>query len=229
MGLRLLALVALLCSSVVGAEAKISGPTSARTGDLVVISAKESTGKAFKWVMPSGIQTLACSDLEFGFASGTPGVYEFTLIAADTDDEVQPIAIASHTVRIGGTVTPPPVEPEEPEQPTPGDFDSLRKISKESAAKLGDKATATGLASAIQAKAAEIDGMCERGQCPTLDGAKRMMVTAIENHLLSRPNSGGWGPTWRVPINEAVIGKNITTVASYLSAMRAIAVGLSES
>ena len=236
MGMKSLWLVALLCTSVLGAEAKISGPNTAKIGDLVVISAKESTGKAFRWVMPPNIQTLSCSDLEFGFASGTPGVYSFTLIAADTDDTQQPIAIATHTVRVGGTVTPPPVDPdpEEPEEPTPtpGLFENLRKVSQESATTLKDSVTALGLSDTIRAKADEIEAMCERNQCPTLDGAKRMMVSAIENRLLSRSGFSrniNWAEGWRVPINTALRASNTSTVANYLAAMRAIAAGLSQS
>ena len=235
MGLRLFAIL-LLCGSTFAAEAKISGPNTARTGDLVVISAKESTGKAFKWIMPANIQTLSCSDLEFGFASGTPGVYTFTLIAADTEGDGDQIAVASHTVRVGGAVTPPPVEPEpeEPEEPTPppSDLEKLRKLSKESAARLADTTTARGLSATIQAKATEIAAMCDAGQCPTLDGAKRLMVAAIENRLLARTGNSrnvNWADGWRVPINEGLKATNTTTVANYLTAMRAIAVGLSES
>jgi hypothetical protein len=228
MGMKSLWLVALLACTSFAAEAKISGPNTAKTGDLVVISAKESTGKAFKWVMPQNIQTLSCSDLEFGFASGTPGVYSFTLIAADTDDTENPIAIATHTVRVGGAVEP---DPEEPTPPS-SDFEGLRKLSKESAARLADSATARGLSATIQAKATEIAAMCQAGQCPTLDGAKRLMVIAIENHLLARSGNSrnvNWADGWRVPINAELKRINTATVNDYLTAMRAIAVGLSES
>ena len=233
MGLKSLWVVALLCTSLFGAEAKISGPSTANVGDLVVISAKDSVGKAFRWVMPERIQTLSCSDLEFGFASGTPGVYSFTLIAADTDDTEQPIAIATHTVRVGGAVVPPPVIPD-PDEPTPppSDLEELRKLSKESAARLADSATARGLSTTIQSKASEIAAMCQAGQCPTLDGAKRLMVIAIENHLLARSGNSrnvNWADGWRVPINDALKALNTSTVDAYLTAMRAIAVGLSES
>jgi hypothetical protein len=233
MGLRLFAIL-LLCGSTFAAEAKISGPNTAKTGDLVVISAKESTGKAFKWLMPSNIQTLSCSDLEFGFASGTPGVYTFTLIAADTESDGNQIAVASHTVRVGGVVEPPPVEPEpeEPDEPTPGLFEALRKLSQESATRLNDKTTATGLAETIRAKADEIERMCEAGQCPTLDGAKRLMVIAIENRLLARSGVSrnvNWADGWRVGINAELKASNTQTVALYLAAMRAVALGLTQS
>jgi hypothetical protein len=233
MGLRILAIL-LLCGSTFAAEAKISGPNTAKTGDLVVISAKESTGKAFKWIMPSNIQTLSCSDLEFGFASGTPGVYTFTLIAADTESDGNQIAVASHTVRVGGAVEPAPEEPEQPppDEPTPGLFEALRKLSQESATRLNDKTTATGLAETIRAKADEIEAMCERGQCPTLDGAKRLMVVAIENRLLARSGVSrnvNWADGWRVGINAELKASNTQTVALYLAAMRAVALGLTQS
>jgi hypothetical protein len=235
MGMKSLWVVALLCTSALGAEAKISGPNTAKTGDLVVISAKESSGKAFKWIMPQDIQTLSCSDLEFGFASGTPGVYTFTLIAADTEGTGDQIAVASHTVRVGGAVDPAPEpEPEQPppDEPTPGLFEALRKLSQESAAKLSDKTTATGLAETIRAKADEIEAMCERGQCPTLDGAKRLMVIAIENRLLARSGVSrnvNWADGWRVGINAELKASNTQTVALYLAAMRAVALGLTQS
>jgi hypothetical protein len=184
--------------------------------------------------MPSNIQTLSCSDLEFGFASGTPGVYTFTLIAADTESDGNQIAVASHTVRVGGVVEPPPVEPEpeEPDEPTPGLFEALRKLSQESATRLNDKTTATGLAETIRAKADEIERMCEAGQCPTLDGAKRLMVIAIENRLLARSGVSrnvNWADGWRVGINAELKASNTQTVALYLAAMRAVALGLTQS
>jgi hypothetical protein len=234
MGLRILAIL-LLCGSTFAAEAKITGPNTAKTGDLVVISAKESTGKAFKWIMPSNIQTLSCSDLEFGFASGTPGVYRFVLIAADTESDGNPISVATHTVRVEGAVLPEPEpdpEPEEPDEPTPGLFEALRKLSQESATRLNDKTTATGLAETIRAKADEIEAMCERGQCPTLDGAKRLMVVAIENRLLARSGVSrnvNWADGWRVGINAELKASNTQTVALYLAAMRAVALGLTQS
>jgi hypothetical protein len=236
MGVKSLWLVALLACSSLAAEVKISGPTTARTGDLVVINAKESTGKAFKWLMPPGLATLSCSELEFGFASGTPGVYTFTLIAADTESEgVEQIAVATHTVNVGGVdLNPEEPEPEQPppDVPTPGLFEALRQLSKNSAAALNDRDTANGLAETIQIKANEIEAMCERGQCPTLDGARRMMVTAIENRLLARAGNSrnvNWADGWRSPVNNALLASNTQTVALYLAAMRAVAVGLSQS
>ena len=234
MGMRTLWIVALLACSSFAAEAKISGPATAKTGDLVVISASESTGKAFKWVMPEGLATLSCSELEFGFASGTPGVYTFTLIAADTEGTGDKISIATHTVKVGGAVVVPPADPDEPDRPTPtpGDYEGLRKLSKDSAARLADATTAKALSTAIQAESVRITELCERGQCPTLDGAKRFMVIAIENSLNSRVGNSrnvNWLDGWRKPINDALKNTNTSTVESYLAAMRAIAVGLSES
>lgn len=232
MGLRSLLIVALFALSSFGAEAKISGPSEAQPGDLVVISGKQSTGKAFQWVMPAGMQTLSCSELEFGFAVGESGVYSFTLIAADTDDLQTPIAIATHTVRIGEVAEPvPDPEPDRP-TPPPSNLEELRILSKESAAKLADQTTARGLSDTIQSKASEIAAMCENGQCPTLDGAKRLMVIAIENRLLARTGLSrnvNWADGWRVPINAGLRRLDTQTVAAYLTAMRAVAVGLSES
>jgi len=204
MGMKTLWIVALLACSGFAAEAKISGPATAKTGDLVVINAKESTGKAFKWVMPEGLATLSCSELEFGFASGTPGVYTFTLIAADTEGDGDKISVASHTVRVGGAVVDPDPKPD-PEEPTPppSNLEELRKLSKESASRLADSTTAKGLSEAIQTEASRIAKMCEQGQCPTLDGAKRLMVIAIENRLLARAGYSrnvNWTDGWRGPI-----------------------------
>lgn len=233
MGVRALWIVALLACNAFCAEAKISGPTEAKTGDLVVISAKESAGVAFKWIMPEGIQTLSCGELEFGFASGTPGVYTFTLIAADTADTEKPIDVATHVVKVTGTgVEPDPIpDPDEPTQP-PSDFEKLRILSKESAEKLADSTTAKALAAAIQGESTRITKLCEQNQCPTLDGAKRLMVLVIESQLLARTGSSravNWQDGWRVPINAALKSINTSTVENYLTAMRAVAVGLSES
>lgn len=224
-------LVTILASGVLATEANISGPTEGKPGDLVVISAKASTGKAFKWVMPENIQTLSCSDLEFGFATGTPGTYTFTLIAADTDDSEKPIDVATHVIVIAGTDLIPDPDPDKP-VPTPGDYDSLRVVSRDSASALSDTVTAKGLAETIRAQASEIERLCVQNRCPTLDGAKRMMVAAIESRLLMRTGDSrnvNWADGWRVPVNRSLIAASTNTVENYLRAMKAVATGLAES
>lgn len=229
----ILALLILLSPSLYAAKAVIESPEKAKPGDLVVLNASASEGAAFKWIIPPGLQTLSCSELELGFASGTPGSYTFTLIAADTSEGAEaPIDYATHTVVVGVPVLPPPVDPVDPDKPTPGQYEQLRKLSLSAASKLGDPTTAKGLAETITATVAEIAAMCEQGQCPEITRAKQMMILAVENRLLAREGesrNANWLDGWRKPINDGLVAANTSTVPEYLSAMLAVAAGLSES
>jgi hypothetical protein len=219
----------LIATHCFGAKAVIDGPTTAQPGDLVVLNATASEGAAFRWIIPERLQTLSCSELELGFASGRPGSYTFMLIAADTaDGQGDPIDYVTHTVTIGEAGTQP--DPEPIPQP-PSNYAQLQQLAKEKAALLDDGLTSRGLAQTIGTKCTEIERLCEQGQCPTLLGAKTSMVTAIENRLLARTGNSRNAPWdgWRTQINLAIGRLNLTTVEQYVAAMKAVAKGLSES
>jgi hypothetical protein len=225
-----------IASQCIGANAVINGPTTAIPGDLVVLNATESEGAAFRWIMPQGIQTLACSDLEIGFASGRPGIYSFTLIAADTAEGVtQPIDYVTHTVTIGTPSTPDPGQPPAPEQPGPPlppiKYEQVRTIARDAAKPLNDVTTAKGLSTTIATKCNEFAAACEQMRCPTLPSAKAAMVAAIENRLLARTGSSraaAWD-TWRRAVNDAINATPTITIQEYIAIMRAVSQGLAES
>lgn len=212
-------------------KAVIEGPTIGATGDLVVLDGSRSTGDGHEWVMPAGLQTLGCDVAtgvgQIAFASGRPGQFTFTLIVAD---KTAAIDYVTHTVTIGGgtgPVDPGPVDP----TPTPvPDLKKLEDLSYESASRLADAATAKGLADSILAVDAQIAAMCSKGQCPGIQSAQSMMVSAIERRLLERggaSRSVNWLDGWRKPINEALSKLQGVDVPKYQAAMRAVAAGLS--
>jgi hypothetical protein len=243
MMLRVILLVALLAvPSLADVRAIIDGPATGNPGDLIVLNGMNSVGDGHRWVIPEGLQTLACGTAgpgQLAFASGRAGSYTFGLIVADKQAEIDYV---THTVKIGGSLPqPPPTDPDqpdlpipdpEPEQPTPvPGLEQIEKLSRESAARLADADTAKGLADAIMATERAIDAMCKSGQCPGLAATKAMMVAAIERRLSERRGrslSVNWLDGWRKPINEAINRLNAVDVPSYRAIMRAVAVGLSQ-
>jgi len=211
-------------------KAVIDGPTSGATGDLVVLDGSQSVGDGHKWVMPAGLQTLGCDVAtgvgQIAFASGRPGAFTFVLIVAD---KTAAIDYVTHTVTIGGSGPVDPPDP--PDVPTPvPDLKKLEDLSYESASRLADAATAKGLADSILAVDAQIAGLCARGQCPGLQSAQSMMVSAIERRLSERRGASlnvNWLAGWRKPINDALAKLQGVDVPKYQAAMRAIASGLS--
>jgi hypothetical protein len=224
-----------LCAVAYGQPAaKIVGPTEAPAGELVVLSSTGSTGDNLKWVKPDGLQTLqvGCSllDTQMVFATTKPGAYKFMLIVADKEARIDYI---EHTVTIGGSVKPPPVDPEEPVNPPPVDpsptkWTSLQNASKASADRMNDAGTRSKLKAAIAAVALDISGRCDAGQCPTVDAAKDQVRKAIEQTLLARTGSSAlidW-TQWR-KANQAELDRlGIVDCKDYLAAVRAISSGL---
>lgn len=216
------------CACWAQVQAVITGPTEARVGDLVVLSGRESSGDNFKWVEPQKIQTMMCGDgKDLAFATGTPGRYQFMLIAADKQADIH---YAQHTVIVRGTMVPEPEPTPEPEPDLPPpDMQELVKVSRDAAVKLNDAPTARAIATAIQEAVSNIESGCKSGACPELEAAKLSVVKAIELALLARTGNSrniDWMNGWRVPVNAAVTGLAIGDVPSYLAAMRAVAVGL---
>lgn len=215
-------------------SAKIIGPTQSPPGEMVVLSSTGSTGDNLKWVKPEGLQTLqvGCSllDTQVVFATTKPGAYKFMLIVADKEARIDYV---EHTVTIGGTVQPPPVDPGDPIKPPPVDpsptkWTSLQNASKTSADRMNDSSTRSKLKAAIAAVALDIAGRCELGQCPTVEAAKDQVKRSIEQTLLARTGQSAqldW-TQWR-KANQAELDRlGIVDCKDYLAAVRAIGSGL---
>lgn len=234
--MRTIALILILtfCTSAIAeVKAVIDGQEKANPGDLFVLSAINSVGDGVKWITPEGVNVLKCSERELATAIGTPGVYEFTLIVADSEANIDYVR---HSVTIEGRKPAPapddPGGPDEPGKPTPGVFGELLRLSKDQASRLGDPATARGIAEAIRATEAGLEKDCASGMCPGLAETKRRMVNAIERRLALRQGASlraDWLGMWRRPINDWIMGKNLADVPKYRAAMRATAMGLEES
>jgi len=213
--------------------AKIVGPKEAPAGELVVLSSTGSTGDNLKWVKPEGLQTLqvGCSllDTQVVFATTKPGVYKFMLIVADKEARIDYV---EHTVTIGGSVKPPPVDPGDPIKPpvdpSPTKWANLQSISKATADRMVDASTRSKLKASIAATVLDLEGRCAAGQCPTLDAAKDAVRKSIEQTLLSRTGSSAlidW-TQWR-KANQAELDKlGVVDVVDYLAAAKAISSGL---
>lgn len=223
--MKTIAAFLLLTSSLLAeVSAVITGPTVARTGDLVVLSAKDAKGDNFSWIIPASLQVMQCNaDKDLGFASGTPGVYTFYLIAADKEAS---IAYISHTVTISSGGSLP--DPEDPPVPTPAlPLEELTKLSERLANEANDDATAALIENYIQQTNAIIKSMCVAGNCPTQTEAISAYQRTIGNALGQRPrgSQSNWVP-WRKEIDEALRKLKLETLEQLEAVYLAIAKGL---
>jgi hypothetical protein len=199
-------------------KAIIEGPTTANTGDLVVLTTGGSIGDNFVWIMPDSIQTITCdADKQVAFASGKPGVFKFTLIAADITAS---IAYTQHTVTIGTPTTPPENGP--PDGPTPApDLSKLTELSLANTPP--DPNTQAVLRQSIHQVHTNIVTQCNAGACPSLAEAQVLYQTAITQALLTRPRGSqtNW-IGWRKAIEAAIVQLKPTTIQDLQNIMLAI-------
>jgi hypothetical protein len=204
--------------------ASIEGPTSAITGDLVVLKGSDSVGKGSKWITPSGIQTLQCSTCDFvpslAFATGTPGKYKFILVVSMNDD----ITYVDHEVEITTARAPEPPPTPPPTSPEKG----LAELSKQLSISRNDPATRSALASAIENQLSYIKQLCKESKCPTTDAAKSMVTKTIDSVLLARTGSSRNVPwdQWRGPLYEKINSYQYTKLDLYLNDVEEILKGL---
>lgn len=107
-----------ICLPLFGQDLKavIDAPAKSDPGDLVILDAAKSVGaKAFAWALPGSTKTFLPVDggVRCVFACGSAGRYTFVLAVAAGDK----VAVATHTIEIGGLPAPPAPGPS---PPTPG-------------------------------------------------------------------------------------------------------------
>ena len=93
------------------AKAIIDGPKQALPGDLVVLDASRSQGRAFHWALLNSGKTFLTFEngRKLVFATGTPQEYVFVLIVGDSDGrEKVSVDIAEHRVTVGDVPGPSP-------------------------------------------------------------------------------------------------------------------------
>jgi hypothetical protein len=113
--MRLLGFVVLVClhapTDAQEAKAVIDGPKQALPGDLVVLDASRSQGRAFHWALLNSGKTFLTFEngRKLVFATGTPQEYVFVLIVGDSDGrEKVSVDIAEHRVTVGDVPGPSP-------------------------------------------------------------------------------------------------------------------------
>lgn len=115
-------LLTILCLT--GLEATIDGPTKAKVGELVVLTAKADGAQKYIWALPGNDSSFYQADggARCIFATPTPGKYMFVLAVAKAGDTgVAELTLATHTVVIGYNPQPPLPDPLPPKPPTPPD------------------------------------------------------------------------------------------------------------
>mgnify|MGYP000589693455 CR=1 FL=1 len=209
-------------------ELKINGPANGQVGDLVVINSIGSEAKVSDWIIPPSLngKIIKCSG-QLGFATRTPGAYTFYLFGTDGET----LSSVSHTVLITADgdlpiiPTPDPgTEPDEPDPPITGRFDSLEDLSREKSTALNDPTIRSKLASKLKQ---ESYGDSLVASQTTVE---RIYLSVLSSR--SRDNQdANWYDGWYIPVlhkigNLANQGR-IKNVADYTKAVHAVAAGLS--
>lgn len=191
---RSILLLALSFPSICHAEvvAIIKAPTKVNVGDLVVLDSSDSKGDNQKWVIdPRAEGRYLELENRIVFAIGTPGVYSFQLIVADTTAAIDQ---TKHDVTVGFPTTPvPPTNPGPvpPVTPPPSDSSVLDAVKAATKA-VNDPQTAQALRKALM-------DLPEK-----TPGAVQMKIAEV---LLTRSSSSqniDWLNLWRKPVNEAI-------------------------
>lgn len=222
----LFVLLALLVVSTAQAavDAVIQGPAEAFVGDLVVLNCGASVGDNKVWIVdPAAVgKTIECADT-LAFAVGTPGRYEFTLVVADKEADIdfdRFVVVVNPQGSTPGPVDPPPIG--DPPVTPPADVAAFIALSRDKAAALGDNFTALALADALRVV---ITGSAAN----PLPDARAAVAAAFEATMLGRTGASrdkDWLRGWRMPINEAIDKAVPTTTAHYLAIVSAVEQGL---
>jgi len=197
--------------------AVIKAPEKANMGDLVILDSSESIGDNRLWVVdPKAEGRYLVIDERIVFAIGTPGVYTFQLIVADTNAA---IAQVRHNVQIGTPPTSPnppptsPVPPTEPNPPTqpnppPEANRTIFKAVRAATNYMDDPATAEQMRQALLSLPEKTPASVQE---------------AIGNVLLKRKDQDkNWLTFWRVPVNSAIESAQLP----YTEAVKQIIEGL---
>lgn len=172
----------------------IKAPTQVNVGDLVVLDSSDSKGDNQKWVIdPRAEGRYLELEKRIVFAIGTPGVYQFQLIVADKEaniDQVKhDIQVGSITTPIPPPINPPPTTPVPPSPPT--DYSVLNAVKAATTA-VGDPETAQRLRTALIALPDKTPG------------AVQMKIAEVLLTRGAESQKKDWLTLWRKPVNDAI-------------------------
>ena len=191
MGMRIVLLLLSLVCSTSQAEvlAIIKAPTQVNVGDLVVLDSSDSLGDNQKWVIDSRAEGRYLElEKRIVFAIGTPGVYSFQLIVADTSAAIDQ---TKHDVTVGTPTGPVPPTPP-PTPPAPPTDTSVLDAVKAATRSVNDPQTAQALRQALISLPEKTPG------------AVQMKIAEV---LLTRSPASqkiDWLSLWRKPVNDAI-------------------------
>lgn len=137
----LLLSLCLACSLNASAEfkLKVTGPTEAKVGTMVILNTVETTAPVFNWIIPEKLTGKVIGGLgdcnqQLGFFPDSPGVYQFYIYG--TDGKLA--SHVGHKVIVTGKsspvdpppIDPPPIDPPPVDPPTDNQFKGLFDLSK---------------------------------------------------------------------------------------------------
>lgn len=221
------------------AVAVVSGPATAPSGELVVLSSSRSVGVSYIWIIPEDKAKVAdgCGgvDSQVFFATSIPGTYQFILVVSDKDAK---LTYAIHHVTIPGAegvpdpkptdpVVPEPIEPG-PDEPDYGRYENLFKTSQLNSRQLEDPNTRLALHIALT-EFLEKTRTKLGTPAATIPALQAAFTRAIEDVLLLRKGESRdveWEQGWRVPNSQWLAQENPATPEAYFQAMMALSAGL---
>lgn len=186
----LLAFLLLLPIPVFGeVKAVINAPEQVNIGDLVVLDSSASKGDNRLWIIdPKAEGRYLKIDQRVVFAIGTPGVYQFQLIVADKEANIDQV---KHELTVGKPVPPPVVNPP-PIDPPPIGNNKVRDAVKAATASVNDPPTAQSMRQAL---------ISLPGKTP--EAVKDEIAKVLLNRTPASQKKD-WATLWRVPVDKAI-------------------------
>lgn len=195
------------------AIAKIKGPTQVLVGSLLFLSAEESSGDNFKWLIPPElIETSATCSNNIFFSIPIPGKYTFGLVAANKAADID---VSYHNVIV--SYSPGTSAPEVPSPNLPS-FNKVINASKEGIKLLNDEPTATALKLALNL-------LVQESGNKSLSELRAETVKLTSATFLARKGESlkkEWGQLWVEPVDAAIVELNLKEPKTYVELLKVL-------
>lgn len=169
-------------------KAVINAPDQVNIGDLVVLDSSESKGDKKLWVIdPKAEGRYLKLEHQIVFAIGTPGVYEFQLIVADKEANIDQI---KRKITVG---QPTPVPPNPPPVTPPSGNTTVLDAVRAATAEVNDPPTAQAMRQALIALPNK-----------TQETVRGEITKVLFNRKGDSVNKS-WDKLWREPVDKAII------------------------
>lgn len=208
-------------------QAVIDGDKEVLPGDLIVLSAEDSTADpgALVWILGNSEKRYleVNGGRQLVFASGTPGQYRFYLVAAGVDGDRVLLDRAVHVVTVRGSspVPPGPTPGPTPPTPQPDGVLGLVKASREGLSRVSDPSGRTALASAQRAHASAVAAGAFQDAGAILNGWRTANRMAVDSATWTP-----WGQAVSTALQALYAGGRLRSNSEWAAAFDEVAQGL---